>query len=98
VLYYLVKFASFTTQGWFITRGEVGKANTAIRTLRGDTYSEEELQDELQEIEVFVQMEKEIEGNSSFLDCFKGTDHTRTRIVIMILVCQQFTGISFITA
>lgn len=44
------------------------------------------------------QIECEIEASSSYLDCFQGTDHRRTRITILTLVVQQFTGISFITA
>ncbi len=84
--------------GWFVSRGHIDKAQIAIRKLRGDTYAEEELEQEIREVAAFVEIEKELEGSSSFWDCFKGTDHRRTSIVIMVLVCQQFTGISFITA
>ncbi|RFU30415.1 hypothetical protein B7463_g5904, partial [Scytalidium lignicola] len=86
------------TPRWFVSRGRIDEGHDALRTLRGNTFPEEEIEKELREIAAFDEIERELEASSSFFDCFKGTDHRRTRIVIMVLVCQQFTGISFITA
>lgn len=65
--------------------------------LRGPTWSEDDVSEEIREVVAMDQIEQELEASSSYIDCFKGTDHRRTRITILILVIQQFTGISFIT-
>lgn len=69
-----------------------------MRRIRGPQWSEGEISEEITEIVAMDQIERELEGTSTYWDCFKGTDHRRTRIAILTLVVQQFTGISFITA
>jgi SP family sugar:H+ symporter-like MFS transporter len=92
-------FPSLMSAGWFVSRGRIDEAYIALRRLRGPTHPEEEIDHEIREIAAFEQIQRELEGSSSsFFECFRGTDHRRTRIAIMVLVCQQFTGISFITS
>ncbi|RFU26555.1 hypothetical protein B7463_g9780, partial [Scytalidium lignicola] len=86
------------TPRWYISRGNHDEGLDALRKLRGDTYPEEEIEQEIRLIAAFVEIERELEGSSSFMDCFRGTDRQRTAIVIMVLVFQQLTGIGFITA
>lgn len=69
-----------------------------MRKIRGPTWPEEDVIHEMRDVIAMDQIERELEGSSSYWDCFKGTDHRRTRIAIMTLVVQQFTGISFITS
>ncbi|KAH8891123.1 general substrate transporter [Thozetella sp. PMI_491] len=85
------------TPRWFVHRNRIEEAHAAMRKIRGSTWSEEEVAEEIKEVVAMDQIERELEGSSSYSDCFRGTDHRRTRIVIMTLVVQQFTGISFIT-
>jgi SP family sugar:H+ symporter-like MFS transporter len=73
------------------------KAYDAMRSLRGKTYSDEEIDSELREITAFLEIERELEGSSTFMDCFRGTHRRRTIITIMVGVCNAFTGIPFIT-
>lgn len=68
-----------------------------MRKLRGPTYSEEELETEVREIVAFVEIERELEGATSYLDCFKGTDLRRTYLTVVSTICQEWSGISFIT-
>jgi MFS transporter, SP family, sugar:H+ symporter len=65
--------------------------------IRGPTYSEEEIKQEIQEISAFIEIEKELEGSSSYLDCFRGTNLRRTLLTIGSTMCQEFSGISFIS-
>ena len=42
------------------------------------------------------EVERMLEGSTSYRDCFRRTDARRTRIVALLAVSQVFTGISFI--
>lgn len=65
--------------------------------LRGPSYTEEEVQKEVREIAAFLEMELELEGSVSYLDCFRGTDLRRTLLTIGISLAQAFSGIAFIS-
>ncbi len=38
------------------------------------------------------EMEKQVSAGSSYLDCFKGTDRTRTIAAMMVFAMQQLSG------
>ena len=86
------------TPRWLASQGRVDEAYVAIRKLRGENYPQEDLDSEIRETVAFLEIERELEGPATWLECFKGTDLRRTMIVTFCLVGQQFTGISFITA
>lgn len=48
------------------------------------------------EIVLFVQIEKDIQKNNSFLDCFRGTDLRRTLIAMGLMTAQNFAGRDFL--
>lgn len=63
--------------------------------LRGDTWPEEDIDEEIKEISFFVEVEATVERSTSYLDCLKGTDLRRTLISLLILCGQQFFGVAF---
>ena len=56
-----------------------------MHKIRGPTWSEDDVSDEIREVVAMDQIEQELEASASYFDCFKGTDHRRTRIAIMTL-------------
>jgi len=86
------------TPRWYISRGKMDKGLQAMRRLRGPTYTEEEIQKEVRDIAAFLEMELELEGSVSYLDCFRGTDLRRTLLTIGISLAQAFSGIAFISS
>ncbi|KAF1953348.1 general substrate transporter [Byssothecium circinans] len=85
------------TPRWFVHRNRIDEAHLAMRKIRGKTWSEDDVTEEIRQVVAMDCIERELEGSSSYWDCFKGSDHRRTRIAILTLVVQQFTGISFIS-
>jgi SP family sugar:H+ symporter-like MFS transporter len=80
-----------------VSRRKFDKGLVALRRFRGPTYSEDDIQHEFREIVAFLEIEQELEGSSSFLDCFRGTDLRRTLIIIGSEMSQAFSGIAFIS-
>jgi MFS transporter, SP family, sugar:H+ symporter len=80
-----------------VTRDRPDEALEAMRKLRGPTYPEEEIQSEVKEIIAFDRIEKELEGTAKWSDCFSGTDLRRTMVSVIAIMCQEFSGIAFIT-
>lgn len=68
-----------------------------MRKIRGPTYPEEEIQDEVKEVIAMDRIEKELEGSARWIDLFRGTDLRRTVVSVIAITCQEFSGISFIT-
>lgn len=83
--------------GWYATRGRSADALKSMGQLRGPTYPQEEIQDEVKEIIAMIEIERELEGSAGWLDCFRGTDLRRTTLTVMSTACQEFSGIAFIT-
>lgn len=44
-----------------------------------------------------VEIEKELEGSTGWLDCFRGTNRRRTLLTVTSTVCQELSGIAFIS-
>ncbi|EGX89837.1 sugar transporter, putative [Cordyceps militaris CM01] len=84
------------TPRWYITRGRPDDALQALRDLRGSTWPEEELESEIREMSAMYELECSLEGSTTYRDCFRNTDLRRTRISLIFVVFQSFTGISFI--
>ncbi|KAL7904468.1 general substrate transporter [Trichoderma velutinum] len=95
----LIAFLPFIpdTPRFYISRGKIDKALKSMRRLRGPTWPDSEVQDEIKEITAFVELEEHFEGSSSWKECFQGTDLRRTALSIMTPVFQNFSGISFIS-
>ncbi|KAK4934294.1 hypothetical protein LTR10_024394 [Elasticomyces elasticus] len=85
------------TPRYLVSRGRYDDALNAMRKLRGPTYPEEEIQEEVKEVMAMDRIEKELEGASRWRDCFQGTDLRRTVVSVIAILCQEFSGIAFIT-
>lgn len=66
--------------------------------LRGPTYPMDEIHAEVADIIAMVELEKELEGATTWMDCFQGTNLRRTVLTVSSTVCQEFSGIAFISA
>ncbi|KAM3527413.1 hypothetical protein NHJ13051_002951 [Beauveria bassiana] len=84
------------TPRWYITRGRPEDAVRALKKLRGSTWPEEELENEVREMSAMHELECSLEGSGTYKDCFRNTDARRTRICLIFVLFQSFTGISFI--
>lgn len=84
--------------GWLVTRDRIADAKVSIRKLRGPEASQEELDREINEVVAFTQLETQLEGSTSYLECFKGADLRRTMIASLMTIGQQLMGIAFISA
>lgn len=87
----LVCFIPFIpdTPRWFVHRERFDDATAAMRKIRGPTWPEADITDEIQEVVAMDRIERELEGSSKYSDCLKGTDLRRTLVAIFVLVVQQ---------
>ncbi|KAF2163119.1 hypothetical protein M409DRAFT_37302, partial [Zasmidium cellare ATCC 36951] len=86
------------TPRWHASRGRDEKAMSALRRLRGSTYTEEELEAEHAEVVAFIEIERSLRTSTSFADCFRGTDRRRTLLTIGMTLSQAWSGIAFISS
>ncbi|KAM3511497.1 hypothetical protein MY11210_004855 [Beauveria gryllotalpidicola] len=84
------------TPRWYITRGRRDDAIRSLQKLRGSTWPQEELKNEVSEMAAMHELERSLEGSGTYRDCFRNTDARRTRICLIFVLFQSFTGISFI--
>ncbi|SCU89582.1 LAFA_0E19284g1_1 [Lachancea sp. 'fantastica'] len=82
---------------FYIMKGKVAEARTALSKLRGLPEHHEYVEAELEEIVANYNYESSF-GSTSLLDCFKTANHQLKRILtgIAIQALQQLTGINFI--
>ena len=80
-----------------MSRGKDEKGRTALRRIRGPTYSDEEIDTELRDIVAFLETEQSLQESVSYIDCFRGTDRRRTLLCIGITLSQAWSGIAFIS-
>ncbi|KIY02747.1 uncharacterized protein Z520_01212 [Fonsecaea multimorphosa CBS 102226] len=94
----LIVFASFFPESprWLLSVGKVEESARSIRRLRGKTYPEHQIHADVDDIAKHIRLEQELEGSSSFLDAFRGSDRRRTHIACGLLLWQVLSGISFI--
>jgi SP family sugar:H+ symporter-like MFS transporter len=81
---------------YLVSRDQNEKARTNLRKIRGPSYTDAEVEEEIAETIKFTALEKELDGSISYLDCFRGTDCRRTLIAAMMMVGQQFMGVAFL--
>ncbi|KAL6247002.1 hypothetical protein RBB50_006309 [Rhinocladiella similis] len=81
---------------YLVTQDQSEKAKTNLRKIRGPSYTDAEVEEEIEETIKFTALEKELDASTSYLDCFRGTDRRRTLIAVMMMVGQQFMGVAFL--
>jgi len=78
---------------WLVRKGRLDDAH-AVLTRLGSRDTNIDLQ--LQQIKQTIELEESYEANSTYLDCFKGTNLRRTAIAMMVFVLQQAAGVVFV--
>lgn len=81
---------------YLVTRDRNEKARANLRKIRGESYTNAEIDAEIEATIKFTALERQIDASTSYLDCFRGTDRRRTLIAIMMMVGQQFMGVAFL--
>lgn len=82
---------------FLVSRGRIEEAYAAFTRLHGRSHHANELREqEMREIIAFVEFEKEHQKNTTYLDCFRGTDLRRTLIAMGLMTCQNFGGRDFL--
>ena len=78
---------------WYLVRKN--KMDRALTTLQGlGDPAHAELR--LQQISDTIEYEDRLAASATYLDCFRGTNTKRSVISMMVFVCQQLVGVSFI--
>ncbi|CAG9984146.1 unnamed protein product [Clonostachys byssicola] len=83
-------FLSPESPWWLVRAGRQKDALRSIERLGADT--PEKAQKSLAMIERTVEIERQVGGNPSLLDLFKGTDLRRTTITCLMYASQNFAG------
>lgn len=79
---------------WLIIKGRSADAAKAFRRFNGPDY---DVDTAMALATTSVEQERELErAQSSWLQCFKGSDGRRTLIICMVYIAQQFIGVNFI--
>ncbi|KIX93765.1 uncharacterized protein Z520_10389 [Fonsecaea multimorphosa CBS 102226] len=84
------------TPRWYASHGKNAQAREAMCHVRGPTWPEEEIDAEIDDIVGMLEIERQLEGSSSWIHCFQGTDLRRTLLAIFALLGQEFSGVAFI--
>lgn len=85
------------TPRWLLSKDRTEDASRAIRRLRGRSYPEGQIHAEVDEIAKYIRLERELAKESSYMDCFRGSDLRRTHIACGVVGFQVITGIQFIS-
>ena len=82
---------------WLIHRGSREEAIKSFRKFNGPKF---DVDTAMATAEAAVAQEKEIQQaaklETSWIQCFKGSDGRRTLIICMVYIAQQFIGVNFI--
>lgn len=94
---FIALFAIFMPESpWYLCRkGHAERAKRSLQRLHLKSVNTDLI---LEEIQTSITAENtivEIQQNTSYLDCFRGTNWRRTRISCGMFAVQQFTGIAF---
>lgn len=82
---------------FLVSRGRVQEAYDAHRRLHGTSAAAEATREqEMKEIIAFVEFERQHQRNTTYLDCFRGTDRRRTLIAMGLMTSQNFGGRDFL--
>jgi MFS transporter, SP family, general alpha glucoside:H+ symporter len=90
---FLVGFLAPESPWYLVRKGRIDDAEKSLRRLaRKDFYSDRTMAETLALMKHTNEMEKIEAANSSYLDCFHGTNLRRTGIVCMAWVIQMLNG------
>ncbi|KAK7424202.1 hypothetical protein QQZ08_008690 [Neonectria magnoliae] len=79
---------------WLLMKGRRDDAGKYLRKFYGTNVG---IKPKLAAMEVTLAKEKEIDNqDSSYLECFQGVNLRRTTIIVMVYLCQQFSGAGFV--
>lgn len=81
---------------WYLVRN--GKFEQASKALKALSPPSDDVDAKLETIKAEVELEQSLaasQSGASYMDCFRGTNFRRTRIVCGMFITQQFTGIAF---
>lgn len=81
---------------WLLLRNRPSEARKALQTLRGDSLTEELLDEEFVEMQRGIEEEKELSSSASLKDMFKGADLRRTLLCVLAIASHAASGIWFI--
>ncbi|KAH8645442.1 general substrate transporter [Xylariales sp. PMI_506] len=80
---------------WFLVKhGKNDQAAKSLRRLHNSTF---DVTTAISELEISIEREREAamaQKNTSYIECFRGTNWRRTRIACGMFIIQQFTGIA----
>ncbi len=80
---------------WLVRKGRVDEAEAVLRRLARES-PKVDTKATLANIEATTLHEIEVEKDTTYLECFRGTNRTRTEVAIMVQIWQVITGISLI--
>lgn len=81
---------------WYLLRkGEIEQAKKSLRRLHLKTTDTASILEEIQAAIAAENAIADIQKDTSYWDCFRGTNWRRTRISCGMFAVQQFTGIAF---
>lgn len=82
---------------FLVSRNRIEEARIAHSRLHGSSENTRESREaEMKEIVLFVEIEKENQRSTTYLDCFRGTDRRRTLIAMGLMTAQNFIGRDFL--
>lgn len=91
---FLLAFMAPDSPWWLIRRGRVEDAERSLKRLSSGV-SDSEIQLKVAMMVHTNAYEEQLQTESSYWDCFKGTNLRRTEIACMILAAQTFAGEAF---
>ena len=80
---------------WLVRQNRPAEAEAVLRRLCRAS-ANIDIQAKLSMIETTTLHEKEVEKDTSYLECFRGTNRIRTEVALMVQTWQVITGISLI--
>lgn len=78
---------------WLAKKGRFEEAEAAL--MRLSTRTRDECRATMAQMQHTIQLESDIQSDSSYMDCFRGTNRRRTEISIVVFVGQQASGAAF---
>lgn len=80
---------------WLVRKGRIDEAEAALRRLARES-PKVNIKATLANIEATTMHEIEVEKDTSYIECFRASNRSRTEVAIMVQIFQVITGISLI--